>query len=70
MSSTEAEFIAAYDAVKVILYVRSILEDIGISQDSATTVYEDNQGALIMANSGQPTRRTRCVDTTFLALHQ
>ena len=52
LSSTEAEFIAACDAAKVILYIRLILEDIGVPQEKATNLYEDNQGALLMANSG------------------
>ena len=68
LSSTEAEFIAACDAAKVILYMRSILDDIGISQDSATTLFEDNQGALLMVNSGEPTKRTRHMDTKYFAL--
>ena len=68
LSSTEAEFIAACEAAKVILYIRSILDDINIKQESATTLFEDNQGALLMANSGQPTKRTRHMDTKFFAL--
>ena len=34
----------------------------------ASVLYEDNQGALLMANSGQPTRRTRHLDTRYFAL--
>ena len=68
LSSTEAEFIAACEAAKVILYIRSILDDIGIPQDAATTLFEDNQGALLMANSGQPTKRTRHMDTKHFAI--
>ena len=51
LSSTEAEFIAACEAAKIIPYVRSILDDVGIQQNEATTLYEDNQGALLMANA-------------------
>ena len=68
LSSTEAEFTAACDAAKSILYVRSILSDLGIAQEHATTLYEDNQGALLMANSGQPTKRTRHMDIKYFAL--
>ena len=68
LSSTEAEFIAACDAAKSILYVRSILSELGIAQDKATTLFEDNQGALLMANSGQPTKRTRHMDIKYFAL--
>ena len=52
----------------MILYIRSILDDIGLDQDKATTLFEDNQGALLMANSGQPTKRTRHMNTKYFAL--
>lgn len=51
LSSTEAEFIAACEAGKYILYVRTILEEIGMPQEAASILYEDNQGALLMANA-------------------
>ena len=44
-SSTEAEFVAACDGGKYILYLRSLLEEIGLQQEDATILYEDNQGA-------------------------
>jgi hypothetical protein len=62
MSSTEAEFTAAAEAGKYILYVRSLLKQIGIPQHHATILYEDNQGALLMANAQQPTKQTRHMD--------
>ena len=70
MSSTEAEFTAAAEAGKYILYVRSILDQLGIPQDEATTLYEDNQGALLMANAQQPTKRTRHMDIKTFALQE
>ena len=68
MSSTEAEFIAAAEAGKQILYIRSILEEISVPQHEATTLYEDNQGALLMANAQKPTKRTKHMDTRHFAL--
>ena len=59
LGSTEAGLLAVFKAAKVILYIRLILENIGIEKNTATTLYEDNQGTLLMANSGQPTKRTR-----------
>ena len=67
-SSTEAEFIAAADAGKSILYLRTIMDEIGIPQHHATILYEDNQGALLMAQAGQPTKRTKHVDIKHFAL--
>ena len=47
-SSTEAEFMAAYDTGKMILFVRSILWDLGIPQEAATVLYEDNDACTAM----------------------
>jgi hypothetical protein len=68
LSSTEAEFMAACDAGKMSLYVRSILYDMGIPQVAATLLYEDNDAATAMANAGKPTPRTRHMDIKFHAL--
>ena len=65
---TEAEFTAACEAGKMILYLRTILDEMGIDQQEATILFEDNQGALLMANAQQPTRRTRHLDTATFAL--
>jgi hypothetical protein len=67
-SSTEAEFTAACDAGKMILFFRSILGDLGLEQHNASVLYEDNNGALLMANAQQPMRRTRHMDIKKFAL--
>ena len=69
-SSTEAEFVAASEAGKSILYLRTILEQIGLEQERATILYEDNQGALLMAQAGRPTKRTKHIDIRHFALQQ
>ena len=68
LSSTEAEFIAAVEAGKYILYLWSILNDIGLLQHGATVLYEDNKGSLLMASSQQPTKRTRHIDIKKIVL--
>jgi hypothetical protein len=68
LSTTEAEFSAACDAGKAILYVRSILDEIGLPQTEATTLFINNNGALLMANAQQPTRRTRHLEIKKFAL--
>ena len=67
-SSTEAEFVAACDTAKMILFFRSLLDQLGQPQDEATILYEDNTGALLMANAQQPTRRTRHIEIKHFAL--
>jgi deoxyuridine 5'-triphosphate nucleotidohydrolase len=67
-SSTEAEFVAACDTAKIILFFRSIMEELGLPQEDATILFEDNTGALMMANAQQPTKRTRHIDIKHFAL--
>ena len=67
-SSTEAEFMAACDTGKMILYVRSILWDLHIPQEAATLLYEDNDGCTAMGNAQKPTTRTRHIDIKFFSL--
>jgi deoxyuridine 5'-triphosphate nucleotidohydrolase len=67
-SSTEAEFVAACDTAKMILFFRSLLSDLGMPQESSTILFEDNTGALLMANAQQPTKRTRHMDIKHFAL--
>ena len=53
--STKSEFVVVCEASKYILYLRSLLEEIGIPHEAATILYEDNQGALLMVNAQCPT---------------
>ena len=62
-SSTEAEFYALVELGKMLLYLRSVLDDLGIPQDFASVIYEDNKGVIDIVNSGKPTKRARHVDT-------
>ncbi len=50
-SYTEAEFVAACDMAKMILFFRSLLQQVGIEQTDATILFEDNNGAMMMANA-------------------
>ena len=67
-SSTEAEFIAAAEVGKLTLYLRSLLNDLNITQPDATVLYEDNAAAIAMANASRPTRRTRHMEIKHFAL--
>ena len=55
LSSTEAEFVAATETAKSILYIQRILKEIGTEQQHANIIHIDNNGALNMANQKQPT---------------
>jgi hypothetical protein len=68
MSSTEAEFMAACDAGKMLLFIRSILYDLHVPQQAASILYEDNDACTAMANAQKPTTRTRHMDIRYFAL--
>jgi hypothetical protein len=51
----EAEFMAAYDTGKMILFVPSILWDLDIPQEAETVLYEDNDACTMMVNAQKPT---------------
>jgi hypothetical protein len=68
LSSTEAEFMAACNVGKMILFVRSIMWYLGIPQQAATILYEDNDAATAMANAQKPTTRTRHMDIRYFVL--
>ena len=46
------------------------MQEIGLEQTQASILYEDNQGALLMAQAGQPTRRTKHIDIKHFAIQQ
>eukprot|EP00804_Cyclotella_cryptica_P018024 CCRYP_008312-RA/>CCRYP_008312-RA protein AED:0.60 eAED:0.35 QI:0/-1/0/1/-1/0/1/0/168 len=52
----------------MILFIRSILWDLGIPQQAATILYEDNDACTAMANAQKPTARTRHMDIRYFAL--
>ena len=58
----------ACDFGKMMLYIRSILWDLGIPQHSASFLYEDNDACTAMAMAQKPTPRTRHMDIKFYAL--
>jgi hypothetical protein len=67
-SSTDAKFMAAYDAGKMILFVQSILWDLGMPQEAATLLYKDNEACTAMANAQKPTPQTCHIDIKYFSL--
>ncbi len=59
---------AVHDTRKMILFVCSILWDLGIPQEAATLMYEDNYACTAMGNAQKPTSRTRHMEINFFLL--
>lgn len=68
LSSTEGEYMGAVQCGRMILFVRSVMWDLGIPQVAASLIYEDNDAATKMANARKPTPRTRHMDIKYHAL--
>ncbi len=54
----------------MILFVRSVLWDLGVPQEAATILYEDNDACTAMANAQKPTPRTRHMDIKYFSLSE
>ena len=64
----ETKFVAVADVDWTIIYFCSLLHDLQVNQADATILYEDNHGALSMANTQQPTRNMWHLDIKHFVL--
>jgi transposase InsO family protein len=64
-SSTEAEYVALSTATSECIWLRRLLGDLGFVQSSATTMYEDNQGAIALSRNPKDHERTKHIDIAY-----
>ena len=64
-SSTESEPAALYMATSEAVWLRKLLSHLGHHQSGATVLFEDNQGAIKYANSGDRAGRMKHIDVKF-----
>ena len=62
LSTTEAEYMAVTEAVKDVLWLRQLLDDMVCGQTLPTVVYCDNQAAIHMTSSEEFHPRTKHID--------
>ena len=65
LSSCESEYMAACCATQEALWLRYILEEIGISMQTPLVLYEDNQAAIKFSKNQGQHRRTKHVDLRY-----
>lgn len=58
-STVHAEYMALYDAVREIVWLRQLLDGIGFRQTRPTTVYEDNDGCVKLTKNNRTDARTK-----------
>ena len=64
-SKAEAEYISAWEATCEIVWLLRILEDLGISQAEATSLFIDSQSAIKLAKNPIFHSKTKHVDTKY-----
>ena len=62
LSSTESEYVAISELAKEILFVKQVLESIGIKVQLPIVVGVDNVGAIYLANNHTTSQRTKHID--------
>ena len=62
LSSTEAEYFACSEATKEVMFVKNILETMGIDMKVPAVVKMDNTGAIFLANNHTSGQRTKHID--------
>ncbi|POM67427.1 RxLR effector candidate protein, partial [Phytophthora palmivora] len=69
-SSTEAEYMALYNAIQEAVWLRQLLKDLGYENKGATTIYQDNQGCIALAKNPAYHTRTKHIDIKFHFLRE
>lgn len=59
LSTSEAEFVAATEATKDVIWIRDFLNELGLLPTSASTIYEDNQACVAMISNHSVSSRNR-----------
>jgi hypothetical protein len=65
LSSTEAEYIALFEAGKLVAWARQFLQDLGFPQLSPTVIYEDNLSTIRLVTHGNDKGKTKHMDVRF-----
>ncbi len=65
LSTAEAEYIALSSAVQEVLWLNKLLSDLGVKQSEPITLFEDNQGAIAIAQNPVGHSRTKHIDIKF-----
>jgi len=64
-SSTEAEYMALFEAVREALWLKSLSESINIKLDKPIKIFEDNQGCISIASSSSCHKRSKHIDIKY-----
>lgn len=64
-SSTEAEYMALFEAVREALFLKSLASSININISKEIIIYEDNNGCISIANNPANHKRSKHIDIKY-----
>lgn len=70
MSTTEAEYVALNHAARQAVVLRTLLTSLQQKQETATIIYEDNQGAVHIAGNNRQHQRTKHMDIKYMFVRE
>jgi len=65
LSSCEAEYVGISEVVKEIMFVKQLIEQLGVKVELPIKIYVDNVGAIYMSNSNINLTATRHVNICY-----
>jgi hypothetical protein len=65
LSTTEAEYIALCSAAREAAWLRGLLHFMGVAQPGPTTIYQDNQSTIALAENGKISRRSKHIEIRY-----
>lgn len=64
-SSTKAEYMALYEGVKKVIWIRFLLKRINYELIDTVSIYEDNQSCIKIASDPTNHKRTKHIDIKY-----
>jgi hypothetical protein len=65
LSSTEAEYVGATPAVQEVLWLKDLLHELEIIDDSPSVLNMDNRGAICLTRGGGDSNKTKHIDIRY-----
>jgi hypothetical protein len=65
LSTCEAELYAEAAAIQEVLWLRGLMEELGLNTRTGSVVYGDNQSAIAVSHNGVKSERTKHVDVKY-----
>ena len=64
-STTEAEYMAAFETVSEVMYLRPLLSELGFKQTKATIIHEDNMGCIALSKDPNSSGKSKHISIKY-----